>query len=656
MNLDRRTLLRTTGLAGAASALPARSAAASAAPGVGAGTEAALVVFERAGDVGRLEKFDVEFHAFEVLPIAFARLTETQREAVAALDAVRSVEPNRELAWHNDDARAVTGASEVQDGSGLSGEGYTGTAAHTAVIDSGVDGSHPDLQAAVENHYRYVNPLSETSETTWVAADGADTDDNGHGTHTSGSVAGDGSASDGQFRGMAPDASLTVYSAGATLLVVKAVAAFDHLLATHADDVQVVSNSYGISSTHEFNPDGALERATYKAFDRGVLPVFSAGNSGPDPDTLNDYAKAPHVLGVAATDDSTAVTDFSSRGRKPGHEDGEGAQFDRRESLGNLREYFEALAAGEPYAWDDQSVVQKTTRTGTVGAGVHDPALGAEDVVEQRAVEEWTAPPNDEADEAAGFVEAELAWTPPGSDVDLVLREGAADGEGPVVASAASLSQPETLRAEVEAGRTYTFEVVPYQNVAAQYTLDVRARMERTADFDDAVFGIYRPGVGAPGQAVVSTMNPADPLRAASPAYGGSGDKPYYGTLSGTSMSCPVTAGIATLVNDAHAQEHGEFPDPEMVLLLLEATAAETGADRFEIGAGFVDAQAAVEAVVAGDVEATIESASGDEGNRDASGDDGGRGENGGSGRASPTDGATVNGPESLPPGAYRLW
>ena len=76
-----------------------------------------------------------------------------------------------------------------------------------------------------------MNPLSSSEGTIWLPAGDADTDDNGHGTHTSGTVAGDGSASDGHWRGMAPAADLTVYSAGLSLFIVKAVAAFDHMLA-----------------------------------------------------------------------------------------------------------------------------------------------------------------------------------------------------------------------------------------------------------------------------------------------------------------------------------------------------------------------------------------------------------------------------------------
>lgn len=80
--------------------------------------------------------------------------------------------------------------------------------------------------------------------------------------------------------------------------------------------------------------------------------------------------------------------------------------------------------------------------------------------------------------------------------------------------------------------------------------------------------------------------------------------RPFYAAISGTSMSCPVTAGAATLVNDAYKQNHGEFPAPIDVLNTLEATARDARTDHnpYNIGAGFIDAEAAVERAVADDL------------------------------------------------------
>jgi serine protease AprX len=252
---------------------------------------------------------DAAARAFEVLPLIYLRAPGPVFREVARLDGVRYVAANRDLEYFNEDVAAVTDVNTARSEQDVDGSGV-----HVAVIDSGVAATHPDL--VVENNYQWAgNPFG--SPTLWVPAHSLDTDELGHGTHCAGTVAGQG-ATDG---GMAPGVALTGYSTGAAVSVLKSAAAFDHLLAAHADVVDVVSNSYGAASGADFDPDIPLNVATRTAYDRGLLSVFAAGNSGPSANTLNDYAKAPWVLGVAATDDDRNVTDFSSRGRPGGAHD-----------------------------------------------------------------------------------------------------------------------------------------------------------------------------------------------------------------------------------------------------------------------------------------------------------------------------------------------
>ncbi|WP_394739426.1 S8 family peptidase [Natronococcus roseus] len=426
-----------------------------------------IVVFETNEDADRLLDLDVLVGPFAVLPMAYAELTGPLIERVAGWEEVRYVSSNYELEYHNDDARTDTGADRVAAGEGLE-SAYTGESAHTVVVDSGVDGAHPDLKANLQANYQYVGVPEVTDPLWWQDVGLVDSDNSGHGTHCAGSVGGDGSKSDGEYAGMAPDADLTVYACGAGgLLVVYTVAAYDDLLRRQREgdhDVQVVSNSYGpVDDDRPFVPEDPMNVATWEAHEDGLLPVFSAGNSGPEKGTLSQYTKAPHVLGVAATDADRTVTDFSSRGRP---QDG---------------------------SWDH----------------------------------------------------------------DNYDRESA------------------------------------YENLTALY---------EGADEDEITgpLGIYRNGVAAKGGDVVSTLNPADPLNVAEPD-----EELYYGPMSGTSMSCPVTAGCATLVVDAYRESHGEYPDPMDVLTTLEATAVEDIYDDYtaeSVGAGYVDALAAVERAEAGDL------------------------------------------------------
>lgn len=348
---SRRRFIRLVGAAGVAGTLPASASAEDGLVGtviddaLDTTTDAlqeVLIVFGDNDDIGLLEEFDLPdgYYGFDALPVAFTRLSGDLLTTIADLPEVREIAPNRELEYFNDEARETSRASEVQAGDGV--EGYTGGNVHTAVIDSGIDGTHPDHQDSLVANWRWVgDPLTDDGDTTlWMNAGPVNTDDNGHGTHCSGTVCGDGTKSDGEFRGMAPDADLTVYSAGLTLLIVKVVAAYDHMIARkRADetDIQAVSNSYGGSTSGEFDPDDPGNVATWHAFEEDILPVFSAGNSGPETNTLNYFARGPHVLGVAATHTDQSVAEFSSRGRSEDF-DGE-SNYDRETALDNLRDY-----------------------------------------------------------------------------------------------------------------------------------------------------------------------------------------------------------------------------------------------------------------------------------------------------------------------------
>jgi serine protease AprX len=609
MPLDRRSFVKGAGVAAGAALAPGTAAGLTIDDAIDTdgGLQEVIVIFREGADVSVLDRFDLPdgYYEFRVLPFAYTRADGDHIERIAGLESVRYVEKNKELEYHNDDARALTGAQTAHDELM-----ETGAGAHTVVIDTGIDGYHPDLKPNLENNFRYVNPLSDAEDTMWLKAGDGDTDDLGHGTHCSGSIAGTGEQSDGQYAGMAPDAELTVYPAGAGVYILKIAGAVDDMIARKRNDeldVQVVSNSYGLSNDHDFNPVSSSNYAMWKAFDSGILPVFSAGNAGPDHGTLNYAAKAPYVLGVAATHDgdfgpAKQPTDFSSRGRPPAderddayasdydpsYEDSEGAHYDRKTALDNVRQLHRSGQADAEEVDADYT----TQISGTVDYGVDPPY---QDPVQSPNYFEWQSP------EGAGYLEATVSWEPRGQAIQVKVHKRTK--EGVVIASAGELINDGrfSFDAPIEGDTTYVFEVAGEYNVTSRFTMELTA-LEAVEDRPDGPFGIYRMGVGAPGNAVYSTETYTDALKPLGPAYGGDdGTDLWYGSLSGTSMSCPVTAGICTLVNAAYRREAGRVPKPVDVLNIMEV-AAEGGTDdelaghtEPNMGAGFVDAIAAVE-------------------------------------------------------------
>ncbi|WP_255198479.1 S8 family serine peptidase [Halorarius litoreus] len=613
MEFDRRTFVQGAGAATAAAAIPGTAAATPPTAKVDRsldtddGPQEVIVVFESNDAVDALDRFDLVkgYHKFAVLPMGYTVATGDQIERIAALQSVRRVEANAELDYYNEDARAVTGAEAIQ-----SNLDETGDAAHVVVIDSGISALHPDHQQNLKHNYKYTNPLDR--ETMWVdVGNNADTDDNGHGTHVSGSIAGDGTQSGGAQRGMAPEASLTVYSTGVTLAVVNSIGAFDHMLDNHTPETaaspdeiaHIVSNSYGPTSGNDadFNPNSAINVAAYEAFEAGILPAFAAGNSGPGTNTLSNYSKAPYILGVAATTDEKVVTDFSSRGR-PTSYDGE-TNYDRQQAMQN---FLDLRAAQDATPKDTTSTGQTPTASGTAGGAA---VVGLNQTGPQFTIESFSGdftpdryeltatltwePSTEEAGAQANTAELALL-DGQGNEVDSTGNNGAATPEENAV----------TLTTTVDEGAVYQYQVTGWRG-AVQWEVSGEVfaidAADSTAD-PSGPYGIYRPGVGAPGNLVLSTMSPNDPLQETDTGVENSA-MPYYAAISGTSMATPVTSGIAALIYSAYSKQYGEGPDPMTVIEALESTAAFIEVKdhtTYNIGKGFVDAEAALETALGG--------------------------------------------------------
>jgi serine protease AprX len=576
LTLDRRTVLKAAGVAAGASALPVGAAGATTDYETVddqfdlSGTEPieAIVVFDSRDAMSRLPAdldLQVGLHEYEVLPMSYTALTPDQIRTVADWESVRRVEKAVELELYNDDSRAATGVEAVQNELG-----YDGSSVDAVVIDSGFSGPHPDFEGRLESNWQWVdNPLG-THDADWVnLGPDADTDDLGHGTHCAGIVGGDGADSDGQYRGMAPGARISVYSTNETQYLPYVVGAWDHVLARADDpdddfDPDVISNSYGVARDARYNPNDPVNVASWEAFSRGIVPVFAAGNDGSGTGTLSRFAKAPHVLGVAATRDDKHVTDFSSRGRTPDEE--RETNYDRKKALRNLDKFHAAMTSGQ-YVVDVGEFEGTLGPTGT-GSNFH----------------EWEAPNN------ADTLELTLDITPDGEQISMAVREGSKDGRVIAKLGEEPVYQHYTLETDVEGGTTYWIELEPATNVYVEYHVDLESHEKLGEPTRYRPVGLYRPGVGTPGNSVMSTVGPTDPLDALEPD-----EEAYYSPMTGTSMACPAAAGICALVVDA-ARKNGYDPDPAEVIATVEATAEDvhTAYTPWNVGSGFADAETAV--------------------------------------------------------------
>jgi serine protease AprX len=257
---------------------------------------------------------------FRRLPMVVVNATKDQIRAVAALPAVRSVYSDRTLSFFDTDSRALISVPEVVADPALrapGGAALTGAGVTLAVLDTGVDGTHPDLPfgSKVVGNVRlngaggtgvgfgYPVPTEGVVDSDLVL---------GHGTAVASVAAGSGTASGGAYQGVAPGASILALSAG-DLFIINVLEGFDYLLDNRVRyGVRVVNCSWG--TVGFFDPDDPVNVATRLLYDAGVTVVFAAGNNGPAPDTLNPYAVAPWVIGVGSVGRDGRLSAFSSRG------------------------------------------------------------------------------------------------------------------------------------------------------------------------------------------------------------------------------------------------------------------------------------------------------------------------------------------------------
>jgi serine protease AprX len=284
----------------------------------------AVVVYHRLpsdSDLGDLQRIGILGGTrFKVLPAVTLTGTREQILAISKLPAVRSIYANRTLSFTSEpEIRTVTGVTrawkDTEITSSNRGLPVTGKNVTVAILDTGIDGSHADLNGRVTKNVKLADTQSASVGFNYpINSENLQNTDNlyGHGTFVAGVVSGNGSLSGGKFSGVAPGAKLVGLSAG-DLSLFYVLEGFDYLLANGQDlGVRVVNCSFSANTVFDFNDP--VNVGTKMLTDAGINVVFSAGNAGPSQHTLNPYATAPWVVSVGATDTKGRLADFSSRG------------------------------------------------------------------------------------------------------------------------------------------------------------------------------------------------------------------------------------------------------------------------------------------------------------------------------------------------------
>ncbi|AFU15069.1 Serine protease, subtilase family [Bacillus thuringiensis MC28] len=228
-----------------------------------------------------------------------------QITALASLPEVKAIYPNLTYKLHETSKSPANletpniggptvGAPEAWNLKDSTGKPLDGKGMKVAIIDSGVDYTHPDLKA------NYIGGYDTVDE------DNDPMDGNVHGTHVAGIIAGN-----GKIKGIAPNASILAYRVmndGGTGTTEDIIQGIEHAIQDGAD---VLNLSLG----QDLNvPDQPVTMTLERAAKLGVTAVVSNGNDGPKPWSVDAPGNASSVISVGASTVSIPFPTFQVAG------------------------------------------------------------------------------------------------------------------------------------------------------------------------------------------------------------------------------------------------------------------------------------------------------------------------------------------------------
>ena len=265
----------------------------------------------------RLQELGIEIRSYAESILAFrADMTAAQLEALVALDFVQFIELEAPMTLSHDQSMPLVNADRMR----ASYDGGTNSAAIVGVIDSGHDLGHTALD-------QFTVGWDFTPENL-----GAFQDLEGHGSHVSGTVLGNGDVDD-SYQGAAPGlgwaASGRIFAAKlfnsngsslgvdfAALLGVMHSPYFDGVATTPRP--MVVNNSYGSAAMGATGTEANARTIDAEVWDHDQMYVFAAGNEGPTVSSCREQATAKNALTVGSVLDngllSGEMSNSSSRG------------------------------------------------------------------------------------------------------------------------------------------------------------------------------------------------------------------------------------------------------------------------------------------------------------------------------------------------------
>ncbi len=212
---------------------------------------------------------------------------------------VKQVSPDYQVKPHLVESIPLIGADQTWQVTSPTGTPLTGIEKIIAVIDSGIDYTHPNLGGCLGSGCKVLGGYD------FVNLDNDPFDDFGHGTHVAGII-----SASGSLKGVAPDARLLAYkviSEEGTGYASDVISAIERAVLDHADVINLSIGGPG-------NPSDPLSQSVDMATEMGTVVVASAGNRGSNYATIDSPGLAYSAITVGASTKTDYIASFSSRG------------------------------------------------------------------------------------------------------------------------------------------------------------------------------------------------------------------------------------------------------------------------------------------------------------------------------------------------------
>ena len=491
-------------------------------------------------------------------------------DVLAAKNYIVNLDTAEETATpQNDQARAAMNVGSVWTG------GDTGAGVTVAVLDSGIDTSNPDFPTLnTSNSKDYSNyPTLDDTITNTVT---------GHGTHVTGSVLGRG-VNSATYKGVAPGANLvflkigndTTGSASSNAIVYAIHAAVDTY---HAN---IITMSYGGWSTYHDGSDAKCQAVDY-AVSQGTTVFISAGNNS---------SLEWHCFGTVAANGTTDFMQLLLTGGT-GYNTGLAFNLVWYDGIGthnglNLKYYDVTQTELTAVTRSAQS---ESTRGTESQFSYYDYYIGNDyyylKVQNTSNSSQMYHIYYDPSYNLPGYSKVQFHEPAP-SLLYTLTSPAEADG---AIAVGAYVTRPSWTNYQGIAGYNYG------------QTLDIIASFSSCGPRVDGG-APNKPEIVAPGSAIISAR---DPIYTAGTTYNpaiiddnglhqGNSATSHYFVMQGTSMACPLAAGVGALLLSINTTL-----TPAQVKSILETTATDKGTAGFDTayGYGLINASAAVNSII----------------------------------------------------------